>query len=318
MLDPMQKSSAAVTHRLAVSAVIPTRNRPRDLAQAVASVLAQHRLPDELIIIDQSVTDESERQISEQYATAGVGIRLVYVRDPDIKGLVPAKARAFRESRGNVICFLEDDVVLLPDYFQRLEQGFLEHPAMLGCSGVVTEAPVGRAAYRWFFKLFHRGIFSDPRVELHGRCSRAYPGKLVRSRYLSGGVSAYRRQVLEQVPFDTVNDFFMLEDIEYSMRASKVLGAEHFYVNTGVCLEHRMSSVNRDRAGARWERKLREYICFYKKHRDEPLATVHLCWLWCGLGLEAVFASLRMLNPAPLIGTIRGTIHGIRYRLRPL
>lgn len=304
--------------RLTVSAVIPTRNRPRDLLRAVASVLAQRRPPDELVVVDQSVTDESERQVFEQCAAAGASVRLVYIRDPDIRGLVPAKARAFRESRGNVICFLEDDVVLLPDYFQRVEQGFLEHPAMLGCSGVVTEAPVGRPVYRWFFRLFHRGIFFDPRVELHGRCSRAQPGALVRSRYLSGGVSAYRRQVLEQVPFDTVNDFFMLEDIEYSMRASKVLGAEHFYVNIGVCLEHHMSSVNRERAGARWERKLREYICFYKKHRDEPAATAHLCWLLCGLGLEAMFASLRTLNPAPLIGTIRGMIHGIRYRLRPL
>lgn len=313
----MQEPTAG-THRLTLSAVIPTRNRPDDLQRAVASVLGQRRLPDELLVIDQSITDESERRVLDQCAAAGAAVRLVYVRDPGIHGLVPAKARGFRESRGDVVSFLEDDVVLLPDYFQRLEQGFLEHPAMLGCSGVVTQAPAFNPVYLWFFRLFHRGIFSDPRVDLHGRCSHAAPGKLVRSRYLSGGVSAYRRQVLEQIPFDMVNDFFMLEDIEYSMRASKALGEDRFYVNTGVCLEHRMSAINRERAGARWERKLREYICFYKKHRDEPAATFHLCWLLFGLGLEAVFASLRMLNPAPLVGTARGMIHGIRYRLRPL
>ncbi len=308
----------ADSRRLTISAVIPTRNRPHDLLRAIVSVLAQQRLPDELLVIDQSTTDDSERLVREHYAASGATTRLVYVRDPAIRGLVPAKARAFRESRSDVVSFLEDDVVLLPEYFLRLEQGFQECPAMWGCSGVVTETPTGSPVYRWFFRLFHRGIFSDPRIELHGRCSGPAPGRLVRSRYLSGGVSAYRREVLERVPFDTVNDFFMLEDIEYSTRAAKVLGEDHFYVNTGVCLEHRMSSVNRERAGARWERKLREYICFYKKHRDEPAATFHLIWLLLGLGLESVYASLRMRNPGPLVGSVRGLIHGIRFRLQPV
>mgnify|MGYP000465487560 CR=1 FL=1 len=37
-----------------ISAVIPTKNRPHDLLQAVRSILSQKRLPDQLIIIDQS------------------------------------------------------------------------------------------------------------------------------------------------------------------------------------------------------------------------------------------------------------------------
>ena len=37
-----------------ITAVIPTRNRPDDLERAVLSICAQSRLPDALIIVDQS------------------------------------------------------------------------------------------------------------------------------------------------------------------------------------------------------------------------------------------------------------------------
>lgn len=314
----MPEPSVTDTRRLTVSAVIPTRNRPRDLLRAVASVLAQHRLPDELLVIDQSGTNESERQVLEQYTAAGTNLRLVYIRDPNISGLVEAKARGVQESNGAVISFLEDDVVLKPEYFSRLEQGFLTYPEMLGCSGVVTSVADQGPVYRWLFKLFHRGIFYDPRVNLHGFCKDTDGGRLIPSRYLSGGLSAYRQEVFNQVRFDIVNDFFMLEDIEFSTRAAKVFGDRRFYINTAVRLEHHMSPVNRERLGPRWERKLREYVCFYKKHRKESWACVHLTWLLIGLGLEAMYASLRMLSPGPFTGALRGLIRGLQFKIRPL
>ena len=46
-----------------ITAVIPTRGRPDDLERAVASILAQSRLPDELAIIDQSLDDASRARI---------------------------------------------------------------------------------------------------------------------------------------------------------------------------------------------------------------------------------------------------------------
>lgn len=304
--------------RLTISTVIPTRNRPHDLLRAVKSVAMQHRSPDELLIIDQSTGEESKRAVLGYFATLDQPIKLTYIHDIRIKGLVEAKERAVKESTGSVVSFLEDDIVLTPRYFLLMEQSFLEHLEMLGCSGVVTNVPDCGPVYRWLFKLFHRGIFFDPRIDLYGRVDHPAQGRLVRSRYLSGGLSAYRRGVLERVPFDTVNDFFMLEDIEYSTRVAKVFGDGHFYVNTAVRLEHHMSPVNRERSGFRWERKFREFICFYKKHRGESGAVLHLVWLLIGLGLEAVFVSLRTLSFGPLLGAIRGLVHGFRFRLRPL
>ena len=46
-----------------LTVVIPTRNRPADLTNAIKSLCYQSRLPDELIVVDQSVDDLSIRSV---------------------------------------------------------------------------------------------------------------------------------------------------------------------------------------------------------------------------------------------------------------
>ncbi|MBI2292902.1 MAG: glycosyltransferase, partial [Betaproteobacteria bacterium] len=82
-----------------ISAVIPTKNRPRDLANAVLSILTQSRPPDELLVIDQSPDDESQRRVDALFAPAQ-HTTLVYVHDPRIAGLVAAKQAAVARARG--------------------------------------------------------------------------------------------------------------------------------------------------------------------------------------------------------------------------
>ena len=99
-----------------ITAVIPTRNRPDGLAKAVASVLAQSRFPDEFFIVDQSHGDNS-RLIVESLWPAESQIKLVYIHDTSIPGLVEAKRVAASRASGDIVCFLEDDIVLEVGYF---------------------------------------------------------------------------------------------------------------------------------------------------------------------------------------------------------
>jgi len=71
-----------------LTAVIPTRNRPGDLAKAVASVLNQTVLPDELMIVDQSPGDESRTMVDSLMA-AKAGLKLTYIHDPGSRRLLP-------------------------------------------------------------------------------------------------------------------------------------------------------------------------------------------------------------------------------------
>ncbi len=298
-----------------ISAVIPTKDRPSDLVRAVESVLRQKRCPDELLIIDQSRSDESRVRVLSLLTEDDQRLKLIYVHDPSIPGLVAAKDAAVKKSSSDVVMFLEDDVVIEEDYVANLAQGFVDHPGMMGACGIVSQVAGTGSLYRWIFHLFHRGIFYDKRVDVHGHTDKN-THQLIQSNYLSGGVSAYRREVFERVKFDTQNGFFMLEDIDFSTRAVKEFGPEHFFINTSARLAHLMSPANRARLAGRYQRKLREFVCFYKKNCDQSGALVSLLWLLVGLTLEAVVVSIKARHFGPISGSIRGLMEGIKWQIR--
>lgn len=294
-----------------ISVIIPTKNRAKDLMNAVASIVAQARLPDELILVDQSDSNACMREIQD--LVNGV-LYLNHIYDPSVSGLIDAKRVGVSNSSGDIVCFLEDDVVLEPDYIGQMESAFDSHPTMMGCCGVMTNLPELPSNYVMFFHLFHRGIFHDSRVGVHGHLAARNAG-LIPSQYLSGGTSAFRKSVFGQVPFDLANGFFMLEDIDFSMRAVAVFG-DRFYIHPGARLAHYMSPVNRAVLGNKYRRKLREFLVFYKKHGKGTAQLAALMWLLTGLWVEAMLTSLRARNPGPLAGYLHGVWDGVRWTVR--
>ena len=297
---------------MTLTAVIPTRNRPNDLAKAVASLLAQTRPADELVVVDQSPGDESAGLVQAMFHP-GQPTRLVYIHDPQIAGLVDAKRVGSTRAAGDIVCFLEDDVILEPEYMARIEEGFVSRPAMCGCSGIITNWPGASRRHVAVRALFFRGIFDDPRLR---RFAEAIGGaqNLIPCDVLSGGLSAWRRHVFAEVPFDTRNGFFMFEDMEFSTRVVRALG-HVLYINPAARLEHHWSPVNRDVQGTRQRRKLAEALVFYKKRRDWPgarsgLALVMLWWLG-----EALRQTVTIRSAGPVKGYFQGVRDGLR---RPL
>jgi len=297
---------------LTLSAVIPTRNRAADLCVAVESLLRQTRPPDELIIVDQSPGDESVTRVHALFSGVTV-IRLLYIHDTTVSGLVDAKRVGSGRATGDIVCFLEDDVVLEAEYLAQIATAFEARPDMWGCSGVITNLPHTSPLYIALHRLFFRGIFRDPRVAVSVTALRA-SGPLIRCDVLSGGLSAWRREVFARIPFDTSNHFFMFEDMEFSTRVVRAFGP-HLYVNPGARLEHKGSPVNRDDQGVRQRRKLTEAVTFYKKRRDWPGALTGLLGVMCWSLGEAVQRAATVRSAAPVAGYFRGVIDGFQ---RPL
>jgi glycosyltransferase involved in cell wall biosynthesis len=297
-----------------LTVVIPTRNRPIDLAKAVLSVREQTRLPEEFIILDQSTGNESRLQVDSLIAR-DERIRLVYIHDPSISGLVEAKRIAVERASGNIICFLDDDVVLEADYFEQIEQGFVEQPEMVGCCGILTNMHRQPFWYEFVFHLFHRGIFRDARVGRHVMFNgRGH--SLIASNMLSGGVSAWRREVFSVVPFDITSGFHMLEDIDFSTRVAKHFGP-WLNINPNARVEHHFLPLNREMLAPRQRRKMIEYILYYKKRRYWPWASFAMTWLHLGLLLESTFQSISARSLAPLRGHFAGILEGLAKSTTP-
>lgn len=294
------------------TAVIPTKNRPKDLIEAVTSILAQTRLPDELVIVDQSRDDESLNLVKSLVSLYEY-TQLVYIHDAAILGLVDAKRIASERAEGDIVCFLEDDVILEADFVAQILLGFADKPDMVGCCGVVTNPPRQTIAYEILFKIFHRGIFMDPRVAIYGRFS-GRENQLIPSDMLSGGLSAWRREVFQAVKFDVVNGFHMFEDIDFSTRVARYFGPR-LYINPNARLEHHCSPVNREVLGPRQRRKLTECIVYYKKRADRPGATFAFYWLLCGMLLESIFQSYSARSTGPVLGYFVGLRDGFAKKV---
>lgn len=298
---------------MTLAAIIPTKNRPEDLLEAVKSIVNQLRLPDQLIIIDQSETSASFDLITSKIAFSEK-IKLEYVRDTSIKGLVEAKAASLNYVKSDIVCFFEDDIVLETDYVQQIERVFLENEKMLGCSGIITNATSGGVFYRFFYRITHVGIFNDSRPDIYAELE-SHPNTIVQSNVINGGLSAWRFSLFRQVSFDVKNRFHMMEDFEFSTRVARLFPGS-LYICSAARLEHNYSPVNRAGKLRGIEMKTYEYFLFYKKNRTIKNSTFDFLILMIGILLSVVLDSVKSFSMKPLSAFIKGYKSGAKYQLK--
>src|SRR6266567_6772508 len=124
---------------LAVSVVIPTKNRADDLELTVRTLLCQTVLPQELLIVDQSEGDASRSRISALFRNCAPRLPyLRYIHDPAITGGAVARNKAMDQASGEILLFLDDDVELEENFIEELIVTYASHPGITGVSGVIT------------------------------------------------------------------------------------------------------------------------------------------------------------------------------------
>lgn len=113
-----------------VSCIIPVYNRERFLSEGIESLLAQTRLPDEIVVVDDGSTDGSAD------IARGFGDRVRYIHQ---KNAGPAAARnhGVREAQGDFISFLDADDLWEPTKLERQLQRFAERPELGYSVGLV-------------------------------------------------------------------------------------------------------------------------------------------------------------------------------------
>jgi GT2 family glycosyltransferase len=96
-----------------VTACIPTRNRPDDLAQCLDSIAASSIPVAEIVVSDDSTDERTRDLVAEKYP------QVKYVFGPR-KGLGPNRNSAIAAASGEWILFLDDDARLGPDFLAEM------------------------------------------------------------------------------------------------------------------------------------------------------------------------------------------------------
>jgi len=275
------------------SVVIPTKNRPKELATVCAALFAQTRLPDQLIIIDQSSLD---KVIKEKITTQAQAANIVldYIHDEKVQGLVQAKAASIQYNQCDYISFFDDDIVHKTDYFEALEIAFQSFPKMIGANGVILNAPVESFFKRLLFRFTHFGLYKDNRQ----RVIRSLAANKVKPQLvdaLSGGLSTWHKDVFNTVSFDIKNKFHAYEDKEFSIRIERAFPKQMFIVPQAK-LYHYHAAGNRQSLLRRTHNDVIEVWMLFKKNGNYYWLGLDFFVLIMGLFCNALFLSLRQFN----------------------
>lgn len=162
-----------------------------------------------------------------------------------------------------VVCFLDDDIILESDYFEEILATYARYPEALGVGGYITNetnwvpAPQNYSARAnefvydgWKRKdgsrfVARKKLGLDSNVPpgfapeySHGRSIGFLPpsGKTYEVQQLMGGVSSFRKSIFDTLRFSTYFEGYGLyEDADFTLRLSN-LGK--LYVNTKARLAH--------------------------------------------------------------------------------
>jgi GT2 family glycosyltransferase len=285
-----------------LSVVICTRNRPDDLAICLGSLAVQTRPADEILVVDAS-DDEHDARRTAAWLPAGVlpAVRILRAAP----GLTRQRNLGVANARGDVLTFLDDDVVLERGYLAAIRDLFEVDPGLGGAEGVIRTAPLaGRRrlanAYRTFFRM--NGIGRPRGVKRSGFLTYdPWPQSVQLVECLSGCNMSYRREVFHRFRFDEWYDGYALgEDCDFSYRVAR---AWRLVQTPHARLEHRMSPVARQRRPALVEMARVHHYYFVRKNLP-PTPLTWLCWAWSELG--ELLALVKTGDPATIGGALRG------------
>lgn len=241
--------------------IICTYCRKLAIQRLLLSVKEQSLYPDEILVIDASPDDETQKLFQDNFYP---GLKYFKVGTGD-RGLTRQRNFGIKRSHpeGEIICFLDDDIVLDPEYFKNLIATYARFPDAIGVGGYIQdEIPWKKVPgkYEPAFNEFHFDGYIRPLGERNvlrkrlGFLSNKTPGympefshgfsigflppsgKVYPVEFFMGGVASFKKSLFSKISFsEQFLGYGLYEDMDFCLRASKI---GQLYVNTSAKVEH--------------------------------------------------------------------------------
>ena len=261
-----------------VSIIICTKDRPLDLMICLKSIFAQSVKPEEIIIIDSSNSEEKINQLRE------------FIRENDIikhyavkVGLTRARNIGIEKSIGEIIIFVDDDVILDQDYLYQILKIFDTYENVGLVTGNILQADMATRTFprliknsfikemrNVFFFLFflHRygnGYFLPSGLPRYIACNK----RIKMIECVQGANMAFRRNVLDEFHFDEhFKGYSFMEDCDISYRVSRKFKV---IFTPFAELIHKISPLSRDSDKYRAKMLLENHFYLFRKNFPQTI-----------------------------------------------
>jgi len=299
-----QKACETILKDQSISIVIPTFNREEDLMDALLSILRQKKLPKEVVVVDDSENDRTRnliKKMRKSFLDKGVSVK--YLRNPRGKSTSSARNVGATCATGEIILFLDDDVILDDDYISEILEVYERHPDAVGVQGYVENLPMqilstSGAIHNSICKIFFLFFFEKHRCRVLPSWGYTYPCLLngvINCEWLGGENQSFRKKIFQTYKFDeNLKKYSYGEDADLSYRIFKN-NPISLYMTPNARLFHKKSKTSR------LPDELRIYITtinrtylFYKN--IEQTLFSKLIFLWSSFGQVILHASVCVLQ----------------------
>lgn len=279
-----------------ISIIIPTYNRARDLEKTLNSFRWAWNQLKEILIIDQSTTNETKNLIKKlrshriQYFHSSTP-SLTAARNKGISHVHPQTA---------IVLFLDDDVTLSKGYFSRILEVFNHYPNALGVGGYYLPREVRMGHIETFLrKLFFIEHKAPESVRVLSSYGAIYPSTLtapIEAQWIPGFNMAFKQEVLKDQHFDeNLSRYSLAEDFDFTYRlASKRPGS--LYLTPHARLVHRASPV--ERYPARKISFMNQIHHFYLHYKNfNKTLKEKLTFFWAVVGISLLRTTYFIAHP---------------------
>lgn len=247
----------SVNHDLRISVAMCTYNGSAFLPEQLASIAAQTRLPDELVICDDGSTDSTRKIVADFARSVSFPIR--WIRNAENLGSTKNFEQAIGLCTGDLIALSDQDDIWMPEKLARQSAMFERDPAL---GGVFSDAELVDAQSRPLNTRLWAGFDFPPREQ-----KRFQQGEevavLLRRNVVTGATFMFRadlRAIFSPIPACWQHDGWiawmavvyskldLIQEplIRYRIHASQQVGVEAIARPRGLTLRQRLAKGKRD------------------------------------------------------------------------
>lgn len=274
-------------NEMQISIVIPTYNRVRELEDCLGSIIFQTIAPYEIIIVDDSIDNNIKNLIDiKNDVFQKKKISLHYIKNNKERSLTIARNIGVQFAKGDIILFLDDDVILERNYIEEIIKIYKTKSEALGVQGHITNLPKIHnitASQKIFFKArLEKNI-----CRILPSLQTIYPNiltEVISCEWMSGSNCSYKRKIFDEFQFDEqLKRYSYAEDVDLSYRVNKKYPGSLFITPTARLI-HNVSQTGRLPTKGLYIMKHTYTFYLFNKIINQTL-TNKMIFMWHKIGL---------------------------------